>query len=116
MRGFAIFMNIAVFDLETNGMSGSSVLSASSIVFDEEGVVLDFFNRFYLPQERPDGYAARIHGLTVERLLTLRENSDAPLYFSEDWPDLIAFWDAWDVEGVVVHNLSFDVSFLPEIA
>ena len=30
-------MNLAVFDLETNGYAGSSVLSASSIVLDEAG-------------------------------------------------------------------------------
>ncbi|MDR1376478.1 MAG: hypothetical protein LBJ22_03115, partial [Synergistaceae bacterium] len=34
----------------------------------------------------------------------------------EDWPDLLNFWDALDVEGIVVHNLAFDTSFLPEIA
>ena len=53
-------MNIAAFDLETNGYPGTSVLSASSIVFDEAGRLLAFFNRFYLPTEtfnrwRPKG-------------------------------------------------------------
>ncbi|MDR1978300.1 MAG: 3'-5' exonuclease [Synergistaceae bacterium] len=109
-------MNIAVFDLETNGMAGSSVLSASSIVFDDGGTILDVFNRFYLPLERPDPYAERVHGLTPGRLLALREHLDIPSYFVEDWPDLIEFWEARDVEGVVVHNLSFDTAFLPEIA
>jgi DNA polymerase-3 subunit epsilon len=109
-------MNIAVFDLETNGMMGSSVLSASSIVFDDQGVVLDVFNRFYLPLERPNIYAVRIHGLTPERLLALRKHIPAPSYFIEDLPDLLDFWEALDVEGVVVHNLAFDTSFLPEIA
>jgi hypothetical protein len=112
-------MNMAVFDVESNGMTGSSVLSASSIVFDESGTLLDIFNRFYLPQERPDRYAVLIHGLTPGRLLALRAKTaafDAPRYFLEDWPELIEFWENWDVAGVVVHNLSFDASFLPEIA
>ncbi|MDR1649301.1 MAG: hypothetical protein LBR71_03485 [Synergistaceae bacterium] len=113
-------MNIAVFDVESNGMMGSSVLSASSIVFDGDGALLDIFNRFYLPQERLDRYAVRVHGLTPGRILALREEAaasfDAPRYFLEDWPDLIEFWESWDVAGVVVHNLPFDTSFLPEIA
>ena len=109
-------MKMAVFDLETNGLKGSSVLSASSIVFDDEGTIWDVFNRFYFPLERFDGYAEHVHGLTPGRLSELRKHREAPLYFIEDWPDLIAFWENWDVEGVVVHNLSFDASFLPEIA
>jgi hypothetical protein len=109
-------MNIAVFDLETNGLRGASVLSASSVVFDDGGVILDVFNRFYFPMEPFDAYTAGIHGLTLERLSELRRHSDAPLYFVEDWPDLLDFWEGWEVEGVVVHNLAFDVSFLPEIA
>ena len=111
-------MNIAVFDLETNGMTGSSVLSASSIVFDSSGgALLGLFNRFYIPQEQYiNPYAAKIHGLTIERLLALREHCEAPCYFLEDWPNLIEFWESWNVTGIAVHNLSFDVSFLPEIA
>ena len=110
-------MNIAVFDLETNGLQGSSVLSASSLVFDPEGRVLDVFNRFYMPRERPDPYAARIHGLTPRRILALRgdKNADA-IYFLEDWPSLLEFWQERDVEGIVVHNLPFDTSFLPDLA
>jgi hypothetical protein len=34
-------MNFAVFDLETNGLKGSSVVSASSIVFDQSGFFLE---------------------------------------------------------------------------
>ena len=116
-KGILHFMNIAVFDLETNGITGSSVLSASSLVFDHDGTLLGLFNRFYLPQAQDiDPYAARVHGLTLQRLLALREPLEASSYFLEDWPDLIEFWESWNVEGIVVHNLSFDASFLPEIA
>jgi DNA polymerase III epsilon subunit-like protein len=109
-------VNIAVFDLETNGMAGSSVVSASSIVFNGEGTLLGLFNRFYLPFERPDDCAARVHGLTPGRLLELRGRTEAPLYFAEDWPSLLEFWNSWKVAGVVAHNLSFDIAFLPEVA
>ena len=109
-------MNIAVFDVETNGMAGTSVLSASSIVFDGEGRLLGLFNRFYLPIEPPDERVARVHGLTPGRLLELRKKLEAPLHFLEDWPDLLSFWDDCDVTGVAVHNLAFDASFLPEVA
>jgi hypothetical protein len=109
-------VNIAVFDLETNGLTGSSVLSASSIVFGGEGAILGLFNRFYLPAERPDRRAERIHGLTPGRILALREHIPAPSYFIEDWPELLRFWADWKVAGVAAHNLSFDISFLPGAA
>lgn len=109
-------MNIAVLDLETNGTPGSSVLSASSIIFNSHGFILDFINRFYFPQERPNLQAIRIHGLTPERLAALREQtSTTPAYFIEDWSSLLDFWDKWTVSGIVVHNLRFDTSFLPEL-
>jgi len=109
-------MNIAVFDLETNGMAGTSVVSASSIIFNAEGAILDVFNRFYLPVEQLNPYATRIHGLTIDRLVTLRKHIQSTPYFAEDWPDLLDFWESRNVAGVVVHNLSFDAAFLPEIA
>ena len=110
-------MNIAAFDLETNGYPGTSVLSASSIVFDEAGHLLAFFNRFYLPTETFNRWLVRVHGLTLERLLALRaRRSDGSPYFVEDWPDLMAFWDHWNVRGLVIHNARFDMAFLPEAA
>lgn len=109
-------MNLAVFDLETNGYAGSSVLSASSIVLDEAGRMLAFFNRFYLPTEPFNPYLFRIHGLTPERLLALRERIPSAPHFIEDWPDLMEFWEHWNIEGIVVHNVRFDLAFLPELA
>jgi DNA polymerase III epsilon subunit-like protein len=109
-------MTLAVFDLETNGGPGASVLSCSSIVFDEDGRILDIFNRFYLPAERFDAFTARIHGLTPGRLGALRTGARHYDYFLEDWVNLVYFWKERDVEGIVAHNLSFDASFLPEIA
>ncbi len=109
-------MNLAVFDLETNGYAGSSVLSASSLVLDEAGRLLAFFNRFYLPTEPFNSHLFRIHGLTPERLLALRERIPSAPHFIEDWPDLMEFWERWEIEGVVIHNARFDLAFLPELA
>ncbi|GHV38789.1 hypothetical protein FACS1894187_18020 [Synergistales bacterium] len=109
-------MIFAVFDLETNGGPGASVLSASSIVFSEDGHMLDIFNRFYLPAEKFDAFTARIHGLTPGRLSALREGARHYDYFLEDWINLVYFWKECGVQGIVAHNLSFDASFLPEIA
>ena len=109
-------MNLAVFDLETNGYAGSSVLSASSIVFDGAGRIRAFFNRFYLPTEPFNPHLFRIHGLTPERLLALREHIPSVPHFIEDWPDLMEFWERWEVRGLVIHNARFDLAFLPELA
>ncbi len=110
-------MNLAVLDFETNGYAGTSVLSASSIVFDGAGNILDVFNRFYLPVEPFNHYLTRVHGLTPGRLLAVRGALSAGYspYFIEDWPELVAFWDQWDVVGVVIHNARFDMAFLPEM-
>ena len=108
-------MNIAVLDLETNGMAGSSVLSASSLVFNTEGAILGLFNHFYEPHEPVNNYAVRIHGLTPQRLAALRSVTQTPRYFLEEWPDLLDFWGSYRVAGIVVHNLTYDTSFLPEI-
>jgi len=103
----------AVFDLETNGFKGASAVSASSLVFTEEGRIVDFFNRFYHSEERPDRRTERVHGLTPERIVHFRTEERYPAYFLEDWPSLAAFWERWNPEGIVAHNLSFDLSFLP---
>lgn len=108
-------MNIAVFDLETNGYAGSSVLSASSIVFDERGRILSFFNRFYMPAEPFNRYLFKVHGLTPERLSVIRETIPSEEFFVDDCHSLGDFWDEWDVRGVVIHNSHFDMGFLPEM-
>lgn len=106
-------MNFAVFDLETNGMKGSSVVSTSSIIFDDRGQILDFFNRFYYPTEKPDPATERIHGLTIDRIYWFRQTGSYPPYFLDDLLSLYSFWERWHITGVVVHNLAFDTSFLP---
>lgn len=106
-------MNFAVLDLETNGFKGRSVVSASSLVFDENGRIRDFFNRYYLPTEKPDQGAINVHGLTPSRINHLRMGASYPLFFADDCDSLDIFWKHYDISGIVVHNLEFDTSFLP---
>lgn len=103
----------AVFDLETNGFKRASALSASSMVFDGEGRILDFFNRFYYPEERPNPKTEKIHGLLPGRITHFRGSAHYPLHFLEDWRSLTDFWDRWSLRGIIVHNLTFDTAFLP---
>jgi hypothetical protein len=77
---------------------------------------LGLFNRFYIPHEPYDAGAADIHGLTPARIAALRLSIPATVHFLEDWPNLLDFWDRFGIAGIVVHNLSYDTSFLPEIA
>lgn len=103
----------AVFDLETNGFRGASAVSASSIIFTAEGRIVDIFNRFYYPEERPSRRTEAVHGLTVGRIGRFRGEEHYHRHFLEDVQSLAAFWSSWNLRGVVVHNLSFDLSFLP---
>lgn len=112
MHGNAVY---AVFDIESNGQKGTSVLSASSIVCSPDGQILDFFNRFYFPQEAPNPQAFQIHGLSPERIACFRRMGQYAPYFLDDCGSLAAFWDQWDVQGIAVHNLQYDTSFLPPI-
>lgn len=107
-------VKIATLDLETNGFKGRSVLSASSIIFDDQGRIIDFFNRFYFPIEKLDLKAVQIHGLNYNRIHWLRTVERYPEYFKDDISALSLFWDQHCVDGIAVHNLSFDTSFLPD--
>ena len=106
----------AVFDLETNGFRGASVVSASSIVFTGDGGIVDFFNRFYYPEETPDRRTEAVHGLHLHRIGRFRKEEPYAPHFTSDWRSLAEFWDRYRLDGIVVHNLSFDISFLPREA
>ncbi|MEA4880389.1 MAG: hypothetical protein VB045_02840, partial [Synergistaceae bacterium] len=103
----------AVFDLETNGFRGASAVSASSIIFTADGRIVDIYNRFYYPEERPSRRTETVHGLTLGRIGFFRGEALYPRHFLEDVQSLAAFWSSWDLRGIVVHNLTFDLSFLP---
>ncbi len=102
-----------VLDVESNGLRGTSVLSASSIVFDGDGKILDYFNRFYFPEEsRIDSGALKVHRLTLERIAYFRRAEKYASHFLQDKHSLADFWREW---GVIVHNLIFDIAFLPRV-
>ena len=103
-----------VFDVESNGFKGTSVLSASSIVFDGDGKILDYYNRFYFPEEsRIDSGALKVHRLSLERIASFRRKEEYASHFLQDADSLADFWRGWGLQGVIVHNLDFDISFLP---
>ena len=83
-------MNIIIFDVETNGMEGSSVLSLSALkckINDyNEVYIIDKFNRFYfrVPGEKLNRKAIEINGLKDSMIAQLRENNNYPLYFKKD--------------------------------
>jgi len=82
-----------VFDVESNGFRGTSVLSASSIVFDGDGKILDYFNRFYFPEESGiDSGALRVHRLTLERIAYFRREGGYADHFLQDA-------DSWRTSG-----------------
>lgn len=95
---------------------GTSVLSASSIVFDGDGKILDYFNRFYFPEESGiDSGALRVHRLTLERIAYFRREEGYADHFLQDADSLADFWRGWGVRGVIIHNVSFDIAFLPKV-
>ena len=97
-----------VFDVESNGFRGTSVLSASSIVFDVDGRILDYFNRFYFPEEgRIDPGSLRVHHLTLERIASFRRKEEYASHFLQDADSLADFWRGWGLQGVIVHNPDF---------
>lgn len=105
-----------VFDVESNGFRGTSVLSASSIVFGGDGKILDYFNRFYFPEEgRIDPGALKVHRLNLERIAFFRQEGGYEAHFLQDAGALADFWRRWNVGGIIIHNLNFDISFLPKI-
>ena len=63
--------------------------------------------------ETPDQSAFRVHGLNPERIMWLRHGSEYPAFFSDDWESLTLFWKGNCADRICVHNLAFDISFIP---
>lgn len=112
--------NIIFFDVETNGLKGSSVLSMSAMKMSFNIETLDMykigeFNRFYYRDEGEEiSYEAiKVNGLTDEEI-TRRRSLDEVKYaltFKEDMASFIEFCEG--VEHYVAHNIRFDRDFLP---
>jgi DNA polymerase-3 subunit epsilon len=108
---------VVFFDVETNGLSGSSsVLSIAAIkaLFDGNSIdaIEEIFTRFYYrkPGERENREALAVNGLTDA---VIREKRGAAAYaehFHHD-KDFAAFCAG--VRHYVAHNIAFDRKFVP---
>jgi DNA polymerase III epsilon subunit-like protein len=107
--------NVVVFDLETNGLKGSSsVLSFSALKFrfdpaTRELEEIDVKNRYYYCRERENPRAIAVNGLTRELLERLRDGAAYPEYFDSD-REIVEFFR--DTGIAVAHNVDFDRRFL----
>lgn len=111
---------IIFFDVETNGLKGTSVLSMSAMKmsFNTENLEmykLGEFNRFYYRDkgELLNEEAIKVNGLTDEEITRRRSESELiyPLTFKEDINSFIEFCDS--CEHYVAHNIRFDRDFIP---
>lgn len=108
------------FDVETNGLKGSSVLSisAAKIIFDNESQEMfleDSFDRFYFRNdgEEINEKAISVNGLTDEVIEQKRSLSDFE-YKKTFLEDLEAFYNFCDgAEHFIAHNIKFDRDFIP---
>jgi DNA polymerase-3 subunit epsilon len=110
-----------VFDLETNGFSGASVLSVSALYAEympstDQLEIKDELNRYYYrsPGESQNPNAIRVNGLTDQKIRLLRAGADYPEQFTDDLPSFEKFCRGCDF--FVAHNISFDRQFVPFIA
>ena len=107
---------IIFFDFETNGFAGSSVLEAALIKCrvntDGEAIPLQIFHRYYHAAEPFNLRAFQVHGLSPDRIETLRCDSMAEYarFFKND-EDLLQF--VFGCSRWVAHNIEFDAGFLP---
>ncbi len=98
----------AVFDLETNGFKGASTVSASSIVFTAEGEDRRLFQPFLSLRKSVQiiGPSESTGSRRSGSRTFARKNAILPTSWRTG-PSLAAFWERWNPEGIVVHNLSF---------
>lgn len=111
---------IIFFDVETNGLKGSSVLSISAmkIEYNEktgEMIKLGEYDRFYYRRKGEDvnEKAISVNGLTDDELARRRSSSEIsyPETFEED---VMAFYNFCDgAKHFVAHNIRFDRDFIP---
>lgn len=106
---------IIVFDFETNGFNGTSVLSLSAIkakVLEDRLVEVERFNRFYYrtPGENENPAAIEINGLSAEVIKESRGDAEYSEHYIDDMHSFIEF--CGDVDHFVAHNFSFDKDFV----
>jgi len=110
--------DIVIFDVETNGMIGSSVLSISAmrIQIDVETNTwkkLEEYNRFYYRNsgEKINHGAVNVNGLTDEVIDEKRKEITYAEYFEKDIDSFKEFCNG--VTHYIAHNIKFDESFIP---
>ncbi|MDR0732045.1 MAG: hypothetical protein LBF63_10285 [Treponema sp.] len=108
---------VVFFDVETNGLSGSSsVLSIAALkaVFDGNDIDAtgEIFSRFYYrkPGEKENREALNVNGLTDAVIRGKRGKAQYPEHFHLDG-DFAAFCAG--VHHYVGHNIAFDRKFIP---
>ncbi len=113
-------MNIPfiIFDVETNGFAGSSVLSISAIkgLFNSNNQTIckeNEYNRYYFRNkgESLNPKAIEVNGLSDDIISEKRLYCDYPLYFNNDIDDFKVFCD--NAMHYVGHNIQFDRQFIP---
>jgi len=112
--------NIIVFDLETNGFAGSSVLSVFAIKIGIEYIpnqdvkfnILEEYERFYFRRsgELLNHRAIEINRLTDEKIEILRNGCNYPENFNDDLESLKKF--CLDTNHYIAHNIKFDSNFI----
>ncbi|GAB4124517.1 MAG: DNA polymerase III subunit epsilon [Sideroxydans sp.] len=98
-------MKLIVLDTETTGLDpkqGHRIIEVAAIELDGRRVSDRTFHRYINPEREIDEGAAKVHGLTLERL----QNEPK---FAEIAPALLEF-----IEGaeLIIHNAPFDIGFL----
>ncbi len=98
-------MRKIVLDTETTGIDpklGHRIIEVAAIVLEGRKVTKQTFHRYLNPEREIDEGAAKVHGLTLDRL----QNEPK---FADIAPSFLAF--IADAE-LIIHNAPFDIGFL----
>lgn len=106
---------LIIFDFETNGFNGTSVLSLSAIkaqVLEDKLEEIGRFDRFYFrtPGEAENLSALQINNLYTKNIERFREGVDYPEHYIDDIASFVEF--CGDADHFVAHNFSFDKDFV----
>ena len=102
-----------VIDIESNGFKGSSVLSFSALVLDDNNQVIEEIDRYYYPVENINKIAVGINGLYRKVVKIKREGITYPEHFIDDVDFIKKLFS--DCDEVIAHNVDFDISFVSEV-
>lgn len=108
-------MYLIIFDTETNGFKGSSVLSISAVkvaVDNDKFEIVDTYSRYYFRNsgEAFNPHAIAVNGLSDDIIVGKRMFTDYSKYFKDDIDSFLVFCDG--TKHFVGHNIELDMSFL----